>query len=324
MLGGFAVAAVLATAFAPARAQAPAEPALDAALRERVIRVAKPGFLAPTLEVTLFSPPGDGPFPVAVINHGKAAGDPRWQARARYSLPSRALVERGFLVVLPMRAGFSKSTGSYMGVGCNTESNGLVQADDVAAVLDHVATLPEADVTRTIVMGQSHGGMTTLALGTLDRPGVKGLVNFAGGLRNSNCVAWEDGLARAFAAYGAKTRVPSLWFYGDNDSYWSRPVWEAMHRAYTAAGADARMVAFGTFAQGDAHGMFGSRAGQSIWLPEFDRFAVELGVMQPRPAAGARTRPPPATAAGGSPGGAAAGGSPPAGAVAAGAGAQSD
>jgi dienelactone hydrolase len=224
-----------ACAIAPARAQQPAEPPLDAGLRERVIEVTKPGFWAATLQVTLFSPRGDGPFPVAVINHGKAAGDPRWQGRARFVLPSRALVERGFLVVLPMRQGFWKSTGTYMGVGCNVESNGLAQAEDVAAVLDHLATLPEADLTRTVVLGQSHGGLTTLAFGTLNRPGVLGLVNFAGGLRNTDCVAWEDGLARTFAAYGRESRVPSLWFYGDNDSYWSRPVWEAMHAAYVGA-----------------------------------------------------------------------------------------
>ncbi len=278
LLAGALAAIAAAVAPAPAFAQQSAEPVLDAALRERVISVTKPGFWAATLQVTLFSPPGDGPFPVAVINHGKASGDPRWQARARYLLPSRALVERGYLVVLPMRQGFAKSTGSYMGVGCNVESNGHVQAEDVAAVLDHVATLPEADTTRTIVLGQSHGGLTTLAFGALGRPGVLGLVNFAGGLRNENCVAWEGGLARAFAAYARATRVPSLWFYGDNDSYWNRPTWEAMHAAYVEAGGRASMVAFGTFAPGDAHGMFGSRAGQSIWLPEFDRFAAGLGL----------------------------------------------
>jgi dienelactone hydrolase len=106
-----------------------------------------------------------------VINHGKAAGDPRWQARARYIVAARALVERGFLVVLPMRQGFSKSTGTYMGVGCNVESNGRTQAEDVAAVLDHVATLPEADTARTIVLGQSRlarGGPTLDMLPRVD------------------------------------------------------------------------------------------------------------------------------------------------------------
>ena len=266
------------TPCARAFAQAPVDPPLDASLRERVVHVKKPGFWAATLEVTLFSPPGDGPFPVVVVNHGKAAGDPRWQPRARYAVVARTLVNRGYMMVVPMRQGFSKSTGSYMDIGCNVESNGRVQAEDVAAVLDHVATLPEADTSRTIVMGQSHGGLTTLAFGTLVRPGVRGLVNFAGGLRNTNCVAWEGGLERAFAAYAKETRIPSLWFYGDNDSYWSRPVWEAMHRAYVGAGGDATMVAYGTFAPGDAHGMFGRRDGLPIWVAEFDRFARRVGV----------------------------------------------
>ena len=93
-----AVIAWLAAALLAPDALAQSTP-LDAKLREQIISVTKPGFMGPTLEVTLFSPPGDGPFPVAVINHGKASGDPRWQARARYSLPSRSLVERGFLGV---------------------------------------------------------------------------------------------------------------------------------------------------------------------------------------------------------------------------------
>jgi dienelactone hydrolase len=272
------LAGAAAFAPAPAQAQRPAEPALASELRERVIFVTKPGFWAATLQVTLFSPPGDGPFPVAVINHGKAAGDPRWQARARYLLPAQALVERGFLVVLPMRQGFARSTGTYIDAGCNVESNGRVQAEDVSAVLDHIATLPEADTRRTLVLGQSHGGLTTLAFGTVGRPGVLGLVNFAGGLRNTGCVAWEGGLARAVAAYGRETSVPSLWFYGDNDSFFSRATWEAMHAAYVGAGGRATLVAFGTFTAGDAHGLFGSRAGQPIWLPAFDRFAAGLGL----------------------------------------------
>ena len=111
---------------------------------------------------------------------------------------------------------------------------------------------------------------------------MRGVVNFAGGLRNAACAGWENNLIDAFGDYGRTARYPSLWFYGDNDSYWSRPAWEAMHRAYVGAGGDARMVAFGTFATGDAHGMFGSRAGQSIWLPEFDRFAAALGLRTAR------------------------------------------
>jgi hypothetical protein len=47
------------------------------------------------------------------------------------------------------------------------------------------------------------------------------------------------------------------------------------------------MVAFGTFAPGDAHGMFSSRAGLPIWLPEFERFAAGLGLPSAKKTAGA-------------------------------------
>ena len=250
---------------------------LAAALREEIVVVDKPGLLAPSLETTLYRPRGDGPFPLVIINHGKASGDPRFQPRARYPLAARELVRRGYAVVVPMRQGFSKSGGLYVGSGCNVEGNGLAQADDVRAVLQHYAKRPDIDATRVVVFGQSHGGLTTLALGSLNLPGVIGLVNFAGGLRQEQCVAWEMGLATAFGNYGHATKVPSLWFYGDNDSYWTVPVWREMLRQYTEAGGQARIVAYGPFGS-DAHGMFGARAGVAIWLPEVEKFFRELGL----------------------------------------------
>ena len=250
---------------------------LAAALREEIVVVDKPGLLAPSLETTLYRPRGDGPFPLVIINHGKASGDPRFQPRARYPLAARELVRRGYAVVVPMRQGFSKSGGLYVGSGCNVEGNGLAQADDVRAVLQHYAKRPDIDATRVVVFGQSHGGLTTLALGSLNLPGVIGLVNFAGGLRQEQCVAWETGLATAFGNYGRATKVPSLWFYGDNDSYWTVPVWREMLRQYTEAGGQARIVAYGPFGS-DAHGMFGARAGVAIWLPEVEKFFRELGL----------------------------------------------
>jgi hypothetical protein len=80
-----------------------------------MIAVCKPGFWAATLQLTLLSLPGDGPFPVAAITYGTAAGNARWQGRARSLLPSRALVDRGFMVVLPKRQGFWKSTSPTRG-----------------------------------------------------------------------------------------------------------------------------------------------------------------------------------------------------------------
>jgi dienelactone hydrolase len=250
---------------------------VDASLNETVQVIPKKGLFTLGLETTLYKPDGDGPFPIAVINHGKAPGDPRFQGRYRPAIAARYFLERGYAVIVPMRQGFSKSEGNYIGAGCNIESNGRVQAEDVKAVLDYVVAQSWADKTRMLVLGQSHGGWTTLAFGALDYPGVKALVNFAGGLRQESCSAWESGLAKAAAEYAKQTRLPSLWFYGDNDSFFNTSTYTAMFEKYTAAGGQAKLIAFGIFGS-DSHSMFGSRAGMPIWQPEVTKLLATAGL----------------------------------------------
>ena len=243
------------------------------------------GLFSTSLETTLYKPDGDGPFPLVVINHGKEEGNPKFQKRARYPVAGREFVRRGYVVVMPMRGGFSNSTGNYIGSGCNVESNGQEQAEDVRAVLDHVTKLPFVDAQRIIVMGQSHGGLTTTAFGTRPYPGVLGLINFAGGLKNTNCGGWEANLVRAFGAYGRNNHYPMLWLYGDNDSYFPRPLVDQMYASYSAAGGLAKLVAYGRF-KGDSHALFGDRDGFKIWWPEVRNFLQELNLptaLLPRP-----------------------------------------
>jgi dienelactone hydrolase len=271
-------------ALALAAAMGLAQPvAVDAELNETVQVVTKKSGLFPIdLETTIYKPDGDGPFPIAVINHGKAPGNPRFQDRYRPTLAVRYFIQRGYAVVVPMRQGFSRSSGSYIGGDCNVESNGRVQAEDVKAVLDHVVAQPWANKEHIIVVGQSHGGWTTLAFGSQGYPGVKGLVNFAGGLRQDQCPNWKEALAGAAAGYARDTRLPSIWFYGDNDSYFDPPTWRAMFEQYNkAAGGKAQLVAFGNFGA-DAHALFATRSGMPIWQPELSKFLASIE--PPRPA----------------------------------------
>lgn len=255
-----------------------AEPALNKSLNEEVVLIENgAGLFGTVLETTFFKPSGDGPFPLVVINHGKAAGNPRFQERARYRVAVREFVKRGYVVMIPMRSGFSRSSGNYIAGGCSVAANGLAQAKDVRVALDYAIHLPYVDRNRILMMGQSHGGLTTIAFGTQAYPGVRGLVNFAGGLRRTDCVGWEQSLISAFEAYGAENRFPGLWFYGTNDSYWSADTIAAMHSGYLAAGGKARMVAFGNF-KADAHGMFSHPDGLAIWWPEVELFLKELGL----------------------------------------------
>lgn len=258
---------------------APAEVALDAALNEQIVMIPESaGGTAVQLETTIFRPPGNGPFPLVIMNHGKALGNPHAQGRDRFIVLSREFVRRGYAVVIPMRKGFAKSTGEYVDPGCDMTAHGQVQADDLQGTLEYLRTQSWVDRDRIIVAGQSYGGLAAIAFGTRRFPGVRGLINFAGGLKvhGGDC-PWQTSLVKAFADYGAKTTLPSLWFYGENDQHFSPELAAKMHDAYVQAGGHATLIAFGPFKK-DAHGMSASRDGVKIWWPETEKFLKELGM----------------------------------------------
>jgi dienelactone hydrolase len=120
--------------------------------------------------------------------------------------------------------------------------------------------------------------MATLALGTRALPGVRGLINFAGGLRDdANSCDWRAELVRAFGTYGAANRYPSLWFYGTNDSLFAPELVTRLHHAYVRAGGLARLVDVGNFKR-DAHGMVASRDGEKIWWRDTEPFLKQIGM----------------------------------------------
>lgn len=226
------------------------------------------------LETTIYKPDGDGPFPLVVINHAREV-EPSQQGRYRPDTVARYFLQRGYAVAAPMRRGFSKSGGWYVGASCDVEQNARSQADDVAASLNYLAALPWVDKDRILVAGWSHGGLTALAFGTRNFPGVKGLINFAGGSRNTSCTSpsWQHSLAVAAGAFGKESKVPSLWFYGDNDSFFGQ-VYRPMHERYTAEGGKAQLVAFGVLGT-DAHYVLAPSAA-SVWQPEVSKFLERL------------------------------------------------
>jgi dienelactone hydrolase len=252
---------------------------VPARLDEQVVMIPS-GFGAAgvQLETTIFRPPGPGPFPLVVMNHGKALGNPHSQTRDRFIVLSREFVKRGYAVVIPMRKGFSKSTGEYVEHVCNMAANGQEQANDLQNTLEYVVRQSWADKDRILIAGQSYGGLATMAFGTRHFPGVKGLINFAGGLRiHGGSCEWQSNLVAAFAEFGARTNVPSLWFYGENDSHFDPALAGKMHDAYVRSGIQAKLVAFGPFKK-DAHGMSSSSEGVRIWWPETEKFLTQLGL----------------------------------------------
>lgn len=252
---------------------------LATALNEQVVMVpAGARALGVELETTIFKPPGEGPFPLLIMNHGKALGNPRNQNRDRFIVISREFVKRGYAVVIPMRKGFSKSSGEYVDPGCNMTAHGETQAADLQSTLEYLRKQSWADNEHIVVAGQSYGGLTALAFGAHPEPGVKGLINFAGGLKmhGGDC-RWQQSLVQAFATFGAHTTLPSLWFYGENDQHFGPELAARLYDAYVQAGGHAKLVAFGPFKK-DAHGMSGSHDGVRIWWPETEKFLKQVGM----------------------------------------------
>ncbi len=251
---------------------------VDFRLNEQVIVVPAGPAKRASLQTTVFRPNGPGPFPLLIINHGKEAGAPHMQPRDRFIFMATAFVKRGYAVMVPMRQGFAASTGTYADHGCDMTANGHAQAADVLDTIDFARDQDWIDDDRIVVAGQSYGGMATIALGTQYVPGVRGLINFAGGLRDDGSYCdWRSELVRAFGTYGGNNKIPSLWMYGINDSLFGPDLVSRMHAAFVGNGGRARLHEFGAFKR-DAHGMLASRDGEKIWWPAAERFLKQVGM----------------------------------------------
>ena len=249
-----------------------------ASMNEQVLQVPGDPQRPAMLQVTVLSPDGPGPFPLAVMNHGAAGTQhPDLEPRYRFTFSAYYFLSRGYAVALPMMREFSGSEGRQVLDGCNQEEVGLGNAKDIRAVVDFMSAQPYVDSKQIVVAGQSFGGWNALAFGSLHHPSVKGLINFAGGANISSCGSTLTALARATEHFGIQTVIPSIWFYGDNDAKFAPPVWHAMFDRYTAAGGHAELVAYGRFMT-DSHNMLGFPEGLQIWAPKVDAFLNKVGM----------------------------------------------
>jgi len=263
--------------YAQSEASPGGEPPLDPQLHERVLMLPGDSAHPVKLQVTLMLPDGAGPFPLAVLNHGKEVGDPHLAPRYRSVYVARYFLSRGYAVAMPMMRGFAGSGDTFDAQGCDAQASGLSQAHDIRAVIDALRELPEIDGKRIVVSGQSMGGWNTLALGSLNVPGVRGLMNFAGGRGLARCQHLQDDLAQGAARYASQTQIPSIWFYGDNDKVFPPNIWHAMFDQYHAKGGDVELVAYGTFGK-DAHSFLAYPEATAIWMPRVDTFLKRIGM----------------------------------------------
>jgi dienelactone hydrolase len=147
-----------------------------------------------TMAAFLYLPPGAGPFPGLVLNHGSTV-EP---GTSDFCRPGTAavLTAWGYAVLLPHRRGYGNSAGATWRQDVSAEfgtpayDQALAarlghEADDVVAAIEWLGARPEIAAGRVGVIGSSFGGTVSLLAAARARR-LRCAVDFAGAAMN-----WE-------------------------------------------------------------------------------------------------------------------------------------
>jgi dienelactone hydrolase len=240
-------------------------------------------------QLTYVRPAGEGPFPLAIMHHGRGP-DRSYPSRRRGDRIVSYFLRRGFAVLIPTRVGYGGLGGTIdieTGLrGC--DEIGIEQ--QISSVRSHtLASLAFAraqawaDASRVMIAGASVGGYTSIAGTTHGVPGVIGVLNFAGGSggspkRSPMLPCRPERIEAAMARAGRAATVPSLWVYAENDKYWGPKHPRAWHSAYANAGGKAEFLMLPPY-ENDGHEV-GSAV--YLWRHTADAFLGSLGFKPPR------------------------------------------
>lgn len=230
------------------------------------------------MHTILVVPQGKGPFPLAVINHGSTESS---YIRARLPMPSyplltRWLLKRGFAVALPLRPGHGITGGPYFEDqgrcdNADYKKSGLKTAYSIEAAIDYLTRLSYVQRQGVVVVGQSAGGWGALALASRNPKDVRAIINFAGGRGghaddrpDHNCV--PDRLIRAAGTFGKTAKLPTLWLYGENDTFFAPHLSQAMFAAFEKAGGAGEFHLLTRFGP-EGHAAIHSPAAFRQWEP---------------------------------------------------------
>jgi dienelactone hydrolase len=223
---------------------------------------------ATAAHAVLFRPPGDGPFPLAVIAHASTQNVLRraQMPQPEYRALAAWLVARGFAVLVPERPGHGATGGKYLEDqgGCDEADyarSGRATAEEIAAAVGLVRRQPFIRPGGVVIVGHSAGAWGALAMAGEDPKDVAAIIAFAPGrggrandLPNRICAAHT--LVAAAGEFGKDARVKVTWLVAANDSYFSPAFSRRLADAFRTSGgkADFRVL--------PAHGSEGH------WLPE--------------------------------------------------------
>ena len=242
----------------------------------------------------LFRPPGEGPFPLALIAHASTQSAVRraLMPQPEYKVLSAWLVARGFAVLVPERPGHGATGGKYLEDqdGCdeaNYSRSGYATADSIKAALRYLRGQPFVRPGGTIVVGHSAGAWGALALAAEDPKEIATIIAFAPGRGSDpndfpNRVCAPHTLIASAAEFAEDARVPVLWLVAANDSYFTPELSRQMADAFRAGGGKVEFHVLPA-AGSEGHWLAESASGEKIFGPVLDR-ALKTAAANPAPA----------------------------------------
>lgn len=223
----------------------------------------------------------DRRVPLALIAHGRppSAQGRVDLGRVRYAGAARYLVQRGYMVAVPTRLGYGVTGGPDLEASGRCDAPRYTPVFDIAAqqiltTLEVLRQRPDVRPDGMLVLGQSFGGGSAVALAALNPPGLAAVVNFSGGsggdpVKRPGAPCSPAALQATFAQYGRTARVPMLWLYAENDQFWGASLPPQWHQAFTAAGGQAQFQQLPPVGE-DGHQLF-SKFGK-LWQPLVSQF----------------------------------------------------
>lgn len=223
----------------------------------------------------LFLPPGNGPFPLMVCNHGSGIDKGTFDVCRPGS--AALLMAWGIASFLPHRRGYGNSTGPGWREEASAEfgtpeydaqvsARLASESDDVIAALDVVAALPEVRGDHIGVMGSSFGGINTLlSASKTDR--FRCAIEFAGAAMN-----WErtPALRQLMTEAALKLTQPIFFVQAEND-YSTRPTRE-LAAALVPTGGTVWSKVYPAFGLTPMEGHLFESRGAQLWAPDVRMF----------------------------------------------------
>ncbi|MBR1130274.1 alpha/beta hydrolase family protein [Bradyrhizobium iriomotense] len=237
------------------------------------------------LEAFLVRPAGTKRYPLALLSHGspRKFDDRATMSAHKYYGIALEYARRGFAALIVMRRGYGTSPGGRADSvgGCANAAYlpaAAVAVADLRAAIDAMARRTDVTTSGMIAAGHSAGGLATVALTAQPPSGLVAAISFAGGRgsRDDDDVCNEDGLVQAFASFGKTSRVPMLWVYASNDSYFGPELARRLYDGFRGHGGTAKFVAAPAYGD-DGHYLY-SVAGRPQWTPYVDAFLRERGL----------------------------------------------